>query len=352
MSAGGSSSGRVVTSRVMAFVALLVTACGGADDDRAGVLDSPASAAEACTAGDAVVGDPLRVVGTVAPITDIVATIAAGSGTEVAGLVPEGVDSHTFEPSPSVAAAVETADVVFLNGLGLEASIRRLALAGVARDATVCELGTAVLPVSGRLFDATFPESAGTPNPHLWTNPPMVDEYAGLVRDVLVRRDPANEAIYDANRLAFSDRIGALDSAIREASATIADDDRVLVTYHDAYAYFAREYGWTMLAAVQPSSFDEPTPRDVARLIQQIDEAGVTAIFGSEVFPSPILEVISRETGAQYVTDLRDDDLPGDPGDAEHSWFGLMRFNYVTLIEALGGDAGALRALALPSATT
>ena len=69
------------------------------------------------------------------------------------------------------------------------------------------------------------------------------------------------------------------------------------------------------------------------------------AIFGSEVFPSPVLEQIGEETDAKYVDVLRDDDLPGAPGEPEHSWMGLMRYDYVTMTEALGGDAAALEAL-------
>jgi ABC-type Zn uptake system ZnuABC Zn-binding protein ZnuA len=82
----------------------------------------------------------------------------------------------------------------------------------------------------------------------------------------------------------------------------------------------------------------------VARLIDQVRTEGLPAIFGSEVFPSPVLEQIGRETGVEYVDVLRDDDLPGAPGEPEHSWAGLMRFDYVTMTEALGGDASALRA--------
>ena len=99
------------------------------------------------------------------------------------------------------------------------------------------------------------------------------------------------------------------------------------------------------MGAIQPASFGEPTPREVAGLIEQIDALGVEAVFGSEVFPSPVLEQLARESGATYVDDLRDDDLPGGPGDADHSLLGLLRFNFVTMIEALGGDASALRAL-------
>jgi ABC-type Zn uptake system ZnuABC Zn-binding protein ZnuA len=104
-------------------------------------------------------------------------------------------------------------------------------------------------------------------------------------------------------------------------------------------------YGYTVIGAIQPSSFDEPTPKEIANLITQVRESGVKAVFGSEVFPSPIMEQIGAETGVRYVDVLRDDDLIGEPGDAEHSWLGLMRFNYVTMVEALGGDASALKTL-------
>ena len=132
---------------------------------------------------------------------------------------------------------------------------------------------------------------------------------------------------------------------MRTSFATIPR--RVLLTYHDAYAYFARDYGWDVIGAIQVSDFEDPTPREVAALIEQVEEERVPAIFGSEVFPSPVLEQIGREAGVRYVDVLRDDDLPGEPGDAEHSWGGLMRFDYVTMTEALGGDASALQAFEL-----
>jgi ABC-type Zn uptake system ZnuABC Zn-binding protein ZnuA len=157
--------------------------------------------------------------------------------------------------------------------------------------------------------------------------------------------DPANSKVYARNYEAFLQKIAALDVALRSDLETLDESKRQLLTYHDAYAYFAKEYGWTVIGAIQPSSFEEPTPREIADLIEQVRSTGVTAIFGSEVFPSTVLEQIGNETGVRYVDVLRDDDLIGAPGDAEHSWLGLMRFNYVTMIEALGGTAENLKAL-------
>jgi ABC-type Zn uptake system ZnuABC Zn-binding protein ZnuA len=101
----------------------------------------------------------------------------------------------------------------------------------------------------------------------------------------------------------------------------------------------------TVIGAVQPSDFSEPSARGLARLIDQIRDEGVPAVFGSEVFASDALETIARESGATYVDELRDDDLPGAPGDEEHSYLGLMVANIRIIVPALGGDASALDAV-------
>jgi len=298
-----------------------------------------------CELGAVVNGRPLSIATTVAPITSIVANIAGGTSTLITGIVPEGTNSHTFEPKPSDAASLESADVIFINGLVLEEPTKDLALVNLKESANICELGTEILPMSEYIYDFSFPKEGGKPNPHLWTNPPMAKQYAQVVRDVLVRRDPSNAAIYESNFLAFAQKVDALDQAIKIATATIPEDQRKLLTYHDAYAYFAVTYGYTVIGAIQPSSFDEPTPKEIANLILQVKQLGVKAIFGSEVFPSPVLEQIGIESGVRYVDVLRDDDLVGKPGDPEHSWLGLMRFDFATIVEALGGDPAALKAL-------
>jgi ABC-type Zn uptake system ZnuABC Zn-binding protein ZnuA len=325
-------------------VLLVPAACG--DDEASPITSTPtATTGDGCDDGAVVTGRPLRIATTVAPITSIVANVAGGTATVITGVVPEGANSHTFEPAPSDAVTLSTADVVFINGLVLEEPTKDLALANLAPGATVCELGTRILPRDQWIFDFSFPEEGGKPNPHLWTNPPMALEYAEIVRDHLTRRDPANAVTYRTNFDAFAAKINALDAAVVEATATVPEAQRLLLTYHDAYAYFAERYGWTVIGAIEPSSFDEPSPRDVADIIEQVRATGVPAIFGSEVFPSPVLAQIGAETGVRYIDVLRDDDLLGGPGDPEHSWLGLMRFNFVTMVEALGGDASALRAL-------
>jgi ABC-type Zn uptake system ZnuABC Zn-binding protein ZnuA len=338
--AGLSRSRRRLASIGALSVLGALVACGG--DDSASEGATTVDTSNPCPLRSAVEDGPLMIATTVAPITSIAANIAAGTDTRIIGVVPEGTNSHTYEPPPSVAATLEESHIVFINGLGLEDPTRELADANLREGAVVCELGTAILPEDEWIFDFSFPKEGGKPNPHVWTNPPMAGDFAALLRDSLSAADPDNADVYSSNYDAFVAKVDALDTAMATASATLDASQRQLLTYHDAYAYFAAHYGWSVIGAIQPSSFEEPTPREIADLITQVKESGVAAIFGSEVFPSNVLEQIGGETGVRYVDVLRDDDLPGAPGEPEHSWLGLMRFNYVTMVEALGGDASAL----------
>ena len=323
----------------VAALSTLTTLAGCArGEDRTAA--APAAAAPAAAAKDG----RLSVVTTVAPITSIVACVAGDRAT-IEGLIPEGTNAHTFDPPPSAAAVLSDADVVFINGLQLEEPTKELAEANLPEGAALVELGTAVLPESEYIYDFSFPKEDGKPNPHLWTDPTWAIRYAEVVRDALSETDRENAAYYAENFTAFATQATGLSDALRTDQETIPEAQRGLLTYHDAYAYFAKTYGWTVIGAIQPKNFEDPTSRDVAGLIDQIKAEQVPVIFGSEVFPSAVLEEVSRATGTRYEDTLRDDDLPGAPGDPEHSWAGLMRYDYVTMINGLGGQAINLAAL-------
>jgi len=295
--------------------------------------------------GTAAPGDGrLRVATTVSPLTSIVANVV-GDRAVVTGIVPEGTNSHTFEPPPSAARTLADADVVFINGLKLEDPTRDLATKSRKAGAETVELGTLTLPEADYIYDFSFPKEEGKPNPHLWTSPPLVKRYTEIVRDTMTRRDPEGATTYRANAARYSERVDAFDVALRTATATLAPEQRKLLTYHDAYAYFAKEYGWTVIGAIQVSDFEDPTPKELAGLIDQVRAEKVQAIFGSEVFPSPVLERIGKEAGVRYVDELRDDDLPGEPGTPRHTLLSLLQFDFVTMIRSLGGDPAALEAV-------
>lgn len=301
------------------------------------------SSGSSSATGDSADERPL-VATTVSPITSIAASVG-GDKVRIEGIVPEGTNSHTFEPEPRVAELLSTADLIMINGLKLEDPTLELAEANKSDEASIVELGTEVLPESDYIFDFSFPEEEGKPNPHLWTDPTYAIKYAALIRDELTALDPENASYYADNFTAFEAKATELAEAVRVDQQTVPAGALKLVTYHDAYAYFAKNFGWEVIGAVQPKNFSDPSPSEVAGLIEQVKAEGVPTIFGSEVFPSKVLEEIGQAAGVRYEDSLRDDDLPGAPGEADHSWLGLMKYNYATMIRGLGGDPSTVEAI-------
>lgn len=273
---------------------------------------------------------------TVEPLTNIVYNIG-GNRIELIGIIPPGTDSHTFEPAPSDAVRLAQADVVFVNGLFLEEPTVKLAKANLKKGAEIVQFGENTIKQQDWVFDFSFPKDEGKPNPHLWMNPLYALRYAELTKDALSRRDADNADFYAKNYAAYKTRIEALDVAIKKTIDSIPAANRRLLTYHDSFAYFAPRYGMKVIGAIQPSSFSEPTAKEVAQLIQQIKAEKVPAIFGSEVFPSKILEQIKKESGAQIIETLSDDALPGEENAPNHTYIGMMVDDAITMAKVLGG---------------
>ena len=283
---------------------------------------------------------PLRVVTTVSPITDMARQVG-GSAIQLHGMVPEGVNSHTFRPTPRDVRYLAEADIIFLNGLYLEIPTEKLARRSGNAKVHILKLGDQTLQKANWIYDFSFPKDQGHPNPHLWLNVKYAMHYVSLLRDALIRLDRVHQSAYHDNAARYLRQLSQLDACIATAVSTIPPAHRTLLTYHDSWPYFARRYGMQVIGAVQPASFSEPSARDVARMIGQIRQSDVPAIFGSEVFPSKVLEKIAAEANVQYIKTLRDDDLPGAPGDPEHSYLGMMRANVHTMVSALGGNPDA-----------
>ncbi len=288
---------------------------------------------------------PIKVVTTVAPLTNIAFNIG-GVRIQLHGLIPEGVDSHTYEPKPSDAKYLAAADLVFVNGLHLEDPTLRLAANTMRTNAILTQLSSYAVSENDWIFDFSFPKDRGDPNPHLWMNPFYALRYAQVFRDVFTAADPAGTAYYAANYAVFEARIRNLDVGICNAIASIPPPTRKLLTYHDSFAYFAPRYGITVIGAIQPSDFSEPSAADVARLIEQLKQEKVPAIFGSEVFPSTVLAQIGQEAGVSYINTLADDDLPNQQDNRlYHSYLQLLVNDVSTMATALGGSDAALKAM-------
>ncbi len=319
---------------VLALIALII-GCGGDDIDVA--------------VGDGLTGtknsfendDRLRVATTVAPLTSIVLNVA-GNCAYVHGLITPGIDSHTYEPRPSDAVILSRADLLIMNGGSLEGTTEELAEANLADSSKIYKLADRTLagddPETGFLYDFSFPRADGRPNPHLWMSPIYARTYAELIRDALTENDPEQADCYWENFASLADVLERLDRAIRADSITVPEGARQLLTYHDSWAYWAREYGWTVIGAIQPSDFTEPSAQDVAEIIRQIKDLDVPVIFGSEVFPSTVLETIAQESGTEFEERLSDDEPPGESDDQGHTYVGMLVEDMRILFTALGGS--------------
>lgn len=284
----------------------------------------------------------VTLVTTVAPLKNIAQNIAGPYAT-VIGLIPDGTDSHTYEPTPSNAKDLANADLIVVNGLSLEEPTLKLAQANKKKTTNIVELGDQTIDEKDFIYDFSFPKEKGSPNPHLWMNPLYALKYAEIFKNELSKIDQSHKIEYEKRFLLFKDRIEILDTAIKTATATIPEKNKKLLTYHDSFAYFAPRYGMTVIGAIQPSSFKEPSAAEITIIVKQIKDAGVPAIFGSEVYESSIVETIGTESGATYIDTLRDDDLPGQPATSEHSYINMMVTNVLTMTKALGGDPVALK---------
>ena len=275
------------------------------------------------------------------PLTSITEAIA-GSKIEVIGLIPEGENSHEFEPAPSLVTTLEKADVIILNGFNLETHVIELAKTSKKETTDIVLLADIHIPESNYKFDFSFPEENGHPNPHTWTDPMLGLTFAEEITKRFTDLDPDNSDYYQSNYESFKARIMDLDQLIKDSVSSIPPNNRKLLTYHDSFPYFAERYGLEIIGAIQPSDFSEPTPREGIDLIKQINKHNVPAIFGSEVFPSPILTQLAKESNAEYIDELRDDDLPGEPGDPAHTYFGLLIYDLEILVRGLGGDTSGI----------
>jgi ABC-type Zn uptake system ZnuABC Zn-binding protein ZnuA len=287
----------------------------------------------------------LVVVSTVAPLVDLVSTVA-GDRAEVRGLIPAGENGHTYQPRPSDARRLSGADLFIDNGLGLNQSVSGFAIENLSDKAQITFLGD-FIPQSGLIGAPGSCHEGhchGPVNAHIWPDPKYAAAYVDGIARTLSGVDPKGEGTYRKNAEQLNARINELHTAITTATATVPEVNRKLVVYHDAWAYFARRYGYQMIGALQVANFAEPSAGEVRAMIDQIRTEAVPAFFGSEVFPSDVLRAVEEEARARYVPELADDRLPGKPGEPLHSYVGMMLTNAKLVVENLGGDIAALAA--------
>ncbi len=270
--------------------------------------------------------DGVRVVTTTSVFADMVSQVG-GDLVQVTSLVPKGGDVHTFEPKPADIRSVAEARLLVMNGLGLDDW-----LAKTIRNAA--QPGTPLLRLADDLPSAPLlpGDEPDTQNPHLWMDVRYAEEYVDRIATALKGIDAAHAEQYDAQAAAYRTRLRALDGWVRDQIATIPEANRKIVTFHDAFPYYAREYGITIVGVAVPAPGQDPSAGYTARLVDAIRGAGVRAIFSEAQFPAKLVDQLAAETGAKVVANLYDDSL-GDP--PVTSYEELIRWDTQQLVEAL-----------------
>ena len=236
----------------------------------------------------------LTVLTTFYPIYDFTQNVG-GDKVSVSLLVPETVDVHDFEPTPSSIEAVSSANVLIYNGAGLEPWIQNvITSAGNPNLITVdTSQGITLLPVS-----AQFQQGNRTIDPHIWLNPEDAKQQVNNILQGLIKADPADTQYFTDNANAYEAKLDELNTEAINATTNTATN--VFITFHEAFAYFAKQYNVTQLSILGPFE-EEPTPTDIQNVITAINQYHLKYV-GYESLENPaISQSISSQTNATLI---------------------------------------------------
>lgn len=294
---------------------------------------------------DARADGPLSVVTSTSILADLARQVG-GERVEVRSILPANADPHDFEPSPEDVITLESADVVILHGLQLDTWVDAL-IDAAQTDAPIVVATTGIETLHGdeeahEDGDGDHEEVDGHDHdfsggdPHVWFDPMRALQMAANIRDGLIAADGEGEAGYQQRYDAYATALEQLDQEIQARIDLIPDDRRVLVTNHDALAYYADRYGLTIVGTVIPGldSRTEPSAKDIAALIEAIEASGVTVIFAENTVGPALAESLAADAGIRVAPDLYTDSL-GDEGSGTDTYIGLMQTDTITIVENL-----------------
>jgi zinc/manganese transport system substrate-binding protein/manganese/iron transport system substrate-binding protein len=283
------------------------------------------SSAPQGSAGPSITPAPgaIRIVTTTTVFADIVRAVG-GSRTDVRSIIPPGVGPEDYEPKPDDAKSLADAQLIVSNGVGLDDFLNRLLASGSGGNTPRLVLGEGIPAIT---ID-------GQPNPHFWLDPTLVKTYyLPKIVTALSAIAPADAATFQANATAYGTQLDALDAELKAKVAAIPAANRKLVTFHDAFPYFARHFGFELIGVVVANVGQEPTASELAALVQKVKAAGVKAVFSEAQFSPKLAQTLADEAGIkQVVTTLYNDALGPAPAD---SYPGMMRWNMDKIVEAL-----------------
>jgi len=280
----------------------------------------------ACAAKDAPSTSPgagLRIVATTTVLADIVQNVAGDRAT-VVSIIPPGVGPEDYEPKPDDARALDGADLIVSNGAGLDDFLDRLISSGQGGETPRLVLGDGIPTI----------EVDGEPNPHFWLDPSLVVEhYLPAITNALEKVDPDGATTYRANAATYAASVTAMDRDLQDEVATIPEANRKLVTFHDAFPYFARHYGFELIGVILPNPGQEPSAGELAALVDTVKSAGVHAVFSEAQFDPALAHTLADEAGiTNVISTLYTDALGPAPAD---TYLGMMRTDMAAIVDAL-----------------
>jgi ABC-type Zn uptake system ZnuABC Zn-binding protein ZnuA len=306
---------------------LVLAACGSPGETPTGT----AAAGATTTAVTTGAGSHLRAVTTMSILADMIEQVG-GERIEAHNIIPIGAGPEDYQPTPQDVQKIARADVIFFNGHGLEAWLDPLFASAKNDRAPKVELSKDLPAVD--VGSADF--KAG--NPHFWLNPQYAIKYVEVIRDTLAGLDAAGAATYQANAVAYIDKLTALDQDLEAQANQIPAGDRKIVTNHDAFPYFAKRYGFTIVGNILGNPEAELSAGDLANLARTIKAEKVKAIFTESQFSPKVTETLAKEAGVTVVANLYTDSLSN--GGAAASYIDMMRYDMRTIVAALDSKAG------------
>jgi zinc/manganese transport system substrate-binding protein len=257
-----------------------------------------------------------------------------GEHVSVVTLVGPDGDAHAYEPTPADVQQVAEAGAIIVNGLGLEGWLDRLLEAsGTRAKVSEATKGIAPLTIDGEVHEQDAHTHQAF-DPHAFQSISNAITYVKNIAEALCTADEQNCAAYRANEAAYTQRLKGLHMEVKEAIAKIPADKRRVITSHDAFNYFARDYGIEFLAPEGVSTEAEASAAEVAKLIRQIREKKATALFVENISDPRLVEQIGRETGLKVSGVLFSDALSPKDGPAG-TYVDMMRHNVRTITEAI-----------------
>jgi zinc/manganese transport system substrate-binding protein len=277
----------------------------------------------------------IKVVATFSIIGDLVRQVG-GERVEVATLVGPNGDAHAFSPAPGDARTLVTAKVVFVNGLGLEGWMSRLVKASGSKAPTVvASKGVKVRKADdGHHGGHDGGHGQDASDPHAWQSVANAKIYVANIRAGLIKADPEGKGVYETHAKAYLAKLDALEQEVRAAIEKIPAARRKVITTHDAFGYFSAAYGMEFISPEGVSTDSEPSARDVAKIIAQIRQQNIPAVFMENITDPRMMQRIAKESGARIGGTLYSDAL-SEPGGPAGSYLDMMRNNIRELSRAL-----------------